>query len=194
MCILVSGRMVTRTDPRYLMLSGLLMLVGSLLLLSNMSLDTDQQTLAWVNFLQGCGSGLLFLPLTLVVFVTLPQQYRNEGATLFALVRSLSGAAGISLIQAATTTHAAISQSHMVEAIRVDNPIVGMRLPDFDPGQLTSVAGIMGEVQRQAAMVAYVQSFRAILALSVASLPLCLLMRRGGIRPKPEDAAAVVSH
>ena len=176
--ILIVGNLVNRVDPRLLIFSGMTMLVASLTLLSTMSLETSQATLGLVNFLQGCGSGLMFLPLTLIVFATLEPRYRNEGSTLFTLVRSLSGAAGISLIQMATIRDTARTQSHMVEAVRPDNPAIALSVPDFDMTNLDSVRMMMGEVGRQAAMVAYVHSFRAILVIALVSTPLCLLMRR----------------
>lgn len=176
--IVFVGRLVTVVDPRYLIFLGMTLLAGSLVVLSSTSLETSQGSMALVTFLQGLGSGLLFLPLTLIVFSTLPQQYRNEGSTLFTLVRSLAGAAGISIIQAATLRDQAQVQSRLVERVRPDNPIVAWRLPDFDLTDMTGMQALMGQIGRQASMVAYVNSFHAILALAIVAAPLPLLMRR----------------
>ena len=119
--IMVVGRLVSVIDARYLIFAGMALLVGSLSLLSSMSLEVSQVRMGFVTFLQGCGSGLLFLPLTMIVFSTLPREHRNEGSTIFTLVRNLSGAAGISLIQAATIRDQAQVQSHLVERVRADN-------------------------------------------------------------------------
>jgi DHA2 family multidrug resistance protein len=175
--ILIVGRLVSKVDPRALIFLGMLMLVASLHILTTLSLDARQDSLAWVAFLQGCGSGFLFLPLTLAVFSTLPEEYRNEGSTLFALVRNVSGAAGISLIQTMTIREVAAVQSRLVEGVRLDNPLVAWHMPDFDPELPASVAQVMTEIIRQAEMVAYVDSFRVILALAVVMTPLCLLLR-----------------
>ncbi|MBU6265898.1 MAG: DHA2 family efflux MFS transporter permease subunit [Sphingomonadales bacterium] len=176
--IMFVGRMVSLVDPRLLMATAMATLVASLTMLSAMSLDTSQFTLAWIGFLQGCGSGLLFLPLTMVVFSTLPGEYRNEASTLFALVRSLSGAAAISLIQSGTIRHTAVTRAHLVERLRPDNPVFHWRVPDFDVASLPGVGALAGAATRQAAMVAYVDAFRTILVMAVLSLPLTLLMRR----------------
>lgn len=190
--IFLVGRLVSHIEPRLLIFAGMVMLAGSLWLLSGLSLDARQSSLALIGFMQGCGSGLVFLPLMLVMFSTLPDELRNEAATLAALVRSLGGAAGISLIQTMAIRNTAEVQSRLVEHVRPDNPVVGWRAPDFDLLEPGSVAAMMSELSRQAAMVAYVDSFSVILALALVSAPLCLLMRtRGGPAPREERPAAL---
>jgi len=185
--IYIVGRLVSEIDNRVLILAGMVMLVASLHILTTMSLDARQDMLALVAFLQGCGSGLLFLPLTLVVFATLAPEHRNQGSTLFALTRSVSGAAGISVIQAMTIRDTAVVQSRLVEQVRPDNPLVDWQMPEFNAMSPASVGQALGEIGRQAAMVAYVDTFRVILALAVVLAPLCLLLRTPR-RAKPELA------
>lgn len=175
--VLVVGHLVARIDARFLIFTGMLMLIASLHILTTLSLDARQDQLAWVAFLQGCGSGLLFLPLTLVVFATLPEEFRNEGSTLFALIRNVAGAGGISVIQAMTVRDTAMVQSRLVESVRPDNPALAWTMPDFDVLDTASVGGMMGQIIRQAEMVAYVDSFRGVMALAVILAPLCLLLR-----------------
>lgn len=175
--ILVAGRLVSKLDARVLIFAGMLMLIASLWMLAGLSLDARQDTLAWIGLLQGMASGLIFLPLTLVVFSTLPQQYRNEGSGIYSLIRNMAGAGGISVIQAMTIRQAATVQSQLVEDVRPDNPVVGWRLPDLDIADPSSLGETMGEIVRQAEMVAYVGSYQAILLLAVVLSPLCLLLR-----------------
>jgi DHA2 family multidrug resistance protein len=189
--ILFVGRLVSRIDGRLLILSGIGMLIWSLHILSGLSLDASQQELMLVGFLQGCGSGLMFLPLNLIVFATLPQDLRNEGSTLFALTRSLGGAVGISMIQAATVRDMSVVQSRLVETVRPDNPLVGWRLPDLDFGDTASLGGFMSEIGRQASMLAYVDSFRVLFALAVAIAPLALLLRMARTRTDPSAAPPI---
>lgn len=175
--ILVAGRLVSKIDARISIAAGMLILIVSLDMLAGLSLDAQQDTLAWIGFLQGCASGLIFLPLTLVVFSTLPQPFRNEGSTLYSLIRNMAGAGGISVIQAMTIRGTASVQSRLVEGIRPDNPVLGWRMPEFDLGDPTTLGGAMADVVRQAEMAAYVGSYQAILLLAVVLSPLCLLLR-----------------
>jgi len=183
--ILIAGRAVAMVGARPLMLAGMLLLIASLIMLSNMSLETGQGPLAVVAFLQGCGSGLLFLPLTLVVFSTLPQHFRNEASTVFAMTRNIGAGAGISVILAMMIRDQSAIQSRLVEWVRPDNPIVAWRLPDFDAMNHESVGGMMSMIMREVAMVAYVDSYRLLLTLAVIITPLCLLMRSAGKAAEP---------
>ena len=175
--VFVVGRLVTRIQPRLLIVFGFGMLLASLWILVNLSLETQQSSLAMVALLQGFGSGFVFLPLTLVVFSTLKPEYRNEGSTIFSLVRSLGGAAGLSVIQTMTIRDTASVQARLVEKVRPDNPVMAWRSPGFDVSDPGSVGHALGEVMRQATMVAYVDTFRVIFILAVLMLPLCLMMR-----------------
>ena len=159
------------------LLMGLALLMSSLWILATMSLDTSQGTMALVGFLQGCGSGFVFLPLTLVAFSTLKPELRNEASALFSLTRNLGAAAGISVIQTITIRDVASVQSRLVEHVRPDNPLMNWRMPSFDPNLTSSISATLGEITRQATMVAYVDSYRMLLLLAVVMAPLCLMLR-----------------
>ena len=55
------------------------------------------------------------------------------------------------------------------------------------------MAALNAEVTRQAAMVAYVDDFRLIMLIALATLPLLLLLRDARRRPLPVAAAATVA-
>ncbi len=57
------------------------------------------QPIAIAGFGQGLGMGMIFVPLSLVTFGTLPMAHRNEATALFSLVRNVGGSIGISLAE-----------------------------------------------------------------------------------------------
>jgi DHA2 family multidrug resistance protein len=185
--IIIVGRLVSRVDARYLIFIGSALIVWSLYLLTTLSLDARQDTMAWIAFLQGCGSGFTFLPLTLAVFSTLKPELHNEGSSIFSLTRNLSGAAGISVLQAMTIRDMSSVQSQLSEHVRPDNPAVTLNMPDFDLADIGTVGSLMHEIGRQATMVAYVDCFRLVFILALVTAPLCLLMRmsRAARAPAP---------
>jgi DHA2 family multidrug resistance protein len=83
-------------------------------------------------------------------------------------------------------------QSRLVETVRPDNPLVGWRLPDLDFSSSASLGGYMGEVMRQASMVAYVDSFRVLFFLAVGIAPLSLMLKM--VRGQPTTAEAPPIH
>ena len=52
------------------------------------------------------------------------------------------------------------------------------------------MAALNAEVTRQAAMVAYIDDFKLIMLIALASLPLLLLLRETHRRPPPPAAIA----
>jgi len=83
-----------------------------------------------------------------------------------------------------------IVHSYLVEGLRPDNPLA--QAPYLAaPYSLSTPGGIAAlnaEVTRQAAMVAYIDDFRLMMLIALATLPVLLLLREG--RRRPLTAAA----
>jgi len=171
------GRLIGRVDPRLLVFFGLLFGAGSMYWMADMTLEMDNRIIMAAGFVQGLATGFVFVPVTTLMFSTLAPRYRNEGAAMGALGRSLGAAMGISVLQTLTIRNTATVQSRLVEGVRPDNPVLGLRTPDFDFALPTDVARMMGQVVRQAMMVAYVDAFWFLFVATIALMPLLLLMR-----------------
>jgi len=182
--VMIAGQLVGKVDARVLMLTGLSGLVGGYWVLSGVNLDTDSTTIALVSFIQGLGSGLIFLPMMLLIFTTLPEKYKNEGATLTALMRNLGGAVGISVIQTLTLRDLATSQVRLGEQVRPDNPVFEWRQGEVDFTAPLEVAAQAGQVGKQALMLAYHHTFEMMFVLSLSMIVVCLLLK-----PKPQTGA-----
>jgi DHA2 family multidrug resistance protein len=85
-----------------------------------------------------------------------------------------------------------IVHSRLVESLRPDNPLA--QAPFLQaPFSLTTPSGIAAlnaEVTRQAAMVSYVNNFKLMMIIALASLPLLLLLRTDRAPPVAAPAAA----
>ena len=111
---------------------------------------------------------------------------RNEGAAMYALTRNLGNAIGISVLQRQMIHYTAQSQSTMVEGVRPDNPVIGYARPDLDFASVEAMSRMAREIARQASMVGYVGVYQLCCVLTLAALPLVLLMRRSRPRAGPE--------
>jgi DHA2 family multidrug resistance protein len=116
----------------------------------------------------------VFVPLTTIAFATLDTKYRNEGAAMFTLTRNIGSAVGISMLQALTIRNGAAVHSRLVEGVRPDNPVMTQ---GFDFDLPSAVAALNAQITRQAAMVSYVDAFWLLFLLTLAVIPLLLLMR-----------------
>lgn len=176
--MLVVGRIAHKFDPRHVIVLGLAVSAVALWMMSGFSLEMDSRLLVVSGFIQGVGGGIMFVPITTVVFATMNPQLRNEGAALNSLIRNLAGAAWISVLQTVTIRNAATVQSRLVEGVRPDNPAMELRLPDFDLGSVQAVAGLDGEIMRQALMVSYIDSFWLMCVACIVVAPLVVFLRR----------------
>ena len=83
-----------------------------------------------------------------------------------------------------------VVHSRLVEGLRPDNPLAQAPFlaAPFSLSTPAGLAALNAEVTRQAAMVAYVDDFKLIMLIALATLPLLLLLREG--RRRPLTAAA----
>ena len=85
--------------------------------------------------------------------------------------------------------------SRLVEGLRPDNPLA--QAPYLAaPFSLTTpggMAALNAEVTRQAAMVAYIDDFKLIMLIALATLPLLLLLRDARRRSPPAATIATAA-
>jgi DHA2 family multidrug resistance protein len=107
-------------------------------------------------------------------------------------MRNLGGSFGISIFEAVLAENTQIVHSRLVEQLRPDNPLA--HTPYLaSPFSLTSPAGVAAlnaEVTRQAGMVSYIDVYRLMMLIVVATIPLLLLVRRTDAPRRRAVAAA----
>ena len=54
----------------------------------------------FTGLLQGFGLGLVFTPLSIVTFSTLPRQILTQGTAIFSLTRNIGSSVGIAIVEA----------------------------------------------------------------------------------------------
>jgi len=83
-----------------------------------------------------------------------------------------------------------VIHSRLVESLRPDNPLAQalyLTAP-FSLSTPSGMAALNAEVTRQAAMIAYIDDFKLIMLIALASIPLLLLLREAR-RLRPPTAA-----
>ena len=176
----ISGMLSRRgVDPRIVVVSGFVLAGLSFWQMSGWSLEVDQWHIVTSGFLQGLGIGLLFIPINTTAFATLSTALRTEGSSLLNLSRSLGASMGIAVTTALLSRNLQSSHSDLASHITASmTALVDFSAIDrFQQLGTTALSVIDAEVNRQAAMIAYVDNFYLMLWLSLAALPLVLLMR-----------------
>jgi MFS transporter, DHA2 family, multidrug resistance protein len=188
LAMVIVGRLVGVLDTRVLLTVGFGLLALSGFLLGSINLTIGMASVVWPTILNGIALGFLFVPLATVSMGTLPPEQIGNGAGVFNLMRNLGGGVGISLV---TTWLARHSQAHQV--------MLSAHLSPYDPAMLRQLQvvrealalrggpvaaaqqawGVLyGALVQQAALLAYVDTFRTLAMLCLACIPLVLLFRR----------------
>ena len=187
--MLLAGRLPADHDPRPVLLSGLAMSAVATGSISTFGPDTGAAAFVLTGLLQGVGLGLIFPPLSAMTFATLAPAYRNEGASLFQLLRNLGSSVAIAVAFMLLAQNRQANQAVLVEQVTPFN--LGLRaLAPGAPWRLDTQSGlavIEAEVHRQAALLAYLQDFQVLTLATVAAIPLLLLFRRPApMRPRAD--------
>lgn len=175
--MVIAGRLIQRTDARWLILIGFLVTAYSLWdMAQRFSLQMDSGSVIWTGFIQGLGLGLIFPPLSTIAFATLAPQLRTEAAGIFNLARNAGSSVGVSIVMALLAANTQVA--HASIAAHITPYLRGAGLPLlWNPHSAVGLAALNLEVTRQAAMVAYVDDFFFMMVVTLAAVPLIALMR-----------------
>lgn len=180
----ISGLLLRKgLDPRAIVISGFLLTAYALWQMAHWSLAVDPWNVVVTGLVQGLGIGLVFIPLNTTAFATLPPRLRTDGSSMLNLSRNVGSSIGISVVAALLASN--IQRIHEELGARI-SPAIG-NLVDFSTIDRFQAAGDLAlrladaEVNRQAAMVAYVNDFWLMMWLTLAVCPFVLLMRRNVI-------------
>src|SRR6202051_4695198 len=101
--MMLVGRFMKYIEARTLIISGLSLMSLSLFFMTGWTDQTSVPTIVVVSIAQGFGLGLVFVPLSTVAFLTLPNHLRTDGTSMLTLMRNVASSIGISIVIAQLT-------------------------------------------------------------------------------------------
>jgi DHA2 family multidrug resistance protein len=183
--MMVAPRLMQMVQPRYLILCGLLLTGGTLYVMTGFSLDVTQRMIIATSVVQGIGLGLLFVPISTVAFATLPNHLRTGATAITTLTRNIGSSIGISMVIANLTSKTTEMHARLTEQVTPFNN--ALQMPDvaanLDVHADTGRALLDLIVTQQAAMLAYLNDFKLLMVLTLAVIPLVLII--GTVRRTP---------
>jgi DHA2 family multidrug resistance protein len=193
--MMAAPRLMRAVQPRYLILCGLLLAGGTLYYMTGFSLDVTQSTIVVTSIVQGIGLGLLFVPISTVAFATLPGHLRTGATAITTLTRNLGSSIGISMVIANLTSKTEEMHARLTEQVTPFND--ALQMPDVaEKLNIHTDAGralLDMIVTQQASMLAYLNDFKLLMILTLAVIPLVLIIgtarRTPGAGARPESAA-----
>lgn len=193
LAMMLVGRLITRVDSRWMIGLGLLLTALSLWEMTLFTTDVTAYDIVHTGVVQGFGLGLVFVPLSTLTFSTLAPRYRNDGTALFSLMRNVGSGIGISLVISYLAQRTQINHAVLTDFITPFSQAL-TQATESGAYDLSSAAGLLAldaDVTRQAAILAYLQDFRLMMFVTLASLPLLLLLRRPPKAADPDLHAAL---
>jgi DHA2 family multidrug resistance protein len=182
----IAGRLVSRMDPRLLLVVANLGIFSSLWLNAHLTSDASMATIVHPLFIRAVGTGFGFVPLTFLAVASLPAAQRPGGTALFNLTRELGASIGTAWMSTmlvretkrsftAITSHVDAFNGAAADQLAQLQHGPGARLIDSTGAAL---AVLQQRIGQQALLRAFNKSFLLLALAFVAASWLIVLMRR----------------
>ena len=167
-----------RWDPRPLFLIGFGTHTIAGLAMIQLDMNAPLPDLTVMMIMQGFGVGCLWVPMTLVTFSNFDPRRSAEGMALFHFVRSIGSSYYISASFIVVFHTQKVTYSDLVQWINPFNE--RLRWADLPAAwsidNVAGLAGLAGEITRQATAIGYINSFNLFLWTSLLAYPLIALI------------------
>jgi DHA2 family multidrug resistance protein len=176
--MMMVGRLMRYIEARTLIVSGLSVTCLSLFYMTGWTDQTGVNEIVVISIVQGFGFGLVFVPLSTVAFLTLPNHLRTDGTSMLTLMRNVASSIGISVVIAQLTegsrrTYAVLSQ-HV-------NPFNhALQMPDvrsmIDLGTDKGRAMADAIVNMQSQIIAFSHDYQMVMVFTLCAIPLTIMI------------------
>jgi DHA2 family multidrug resistance protein len=196
----VGGLLSRGVDARWLIVAGAVVMAAGCFWMSHMNLFISPGQVVWPRVVRSIGVSILFTPLSVAAYASLPPRLRGAATGLFALLRNEGGSVGTSMAETLCVRRAQFHFERLGEWLDPLNPNLSASLS----GLRTTFLGITGDPARadrmawqsvsdlrgqQALSLAYFDCFWACGVLAVALVPLVFLMKRSVLERGTQVAA-----
>jgi len=180
----IVGRVMGKIDIRLIIATGFALTAVSSWQMTGFDLQMDSSAVVWSGIFQGLGTGLVYVPLAAATFATLSPSLRNEGTSFFSLIRNLGSSIGISVVNTLLTRNTQIMHATLGEHVSRYSSVLHAQMGSGSPS-LRTMAGLNATVTEQGSMIAYNNDFKLMMVLSLAAIPLVVLLRKASGSVKP---------
>jgi MFS transporter, DHA2 family, multidrug resistance protein len=182
----IIGRLLTRVDPRPLIVLGGLTLTASVWVNGHLNQLADEHAMLVPVFIRACGLGFIFAPLNVTALSDLPADRRGNAAGLFNLTRELGGSIGTAWMSTmldrnykqhltSLASHVSLFDPATQQELGLMRRVLSGRVYDARGGAI----GVLGLRQTTQALVgAFNHGFLVLAAVFFGAVGLVALLRR----------------
>src|SRR6202521_1987272 len=198
--MMLVGRLMRYIEARTLIISGLSLTCLSLFYMTGWTDQTGVAEIVTLSIVQGFGFGLVFVPLSTVAFLTLPNHLRTDGTSMLTLMRNVASSIGISLVIAQLTEGGRRVYAVLNEHVTPFNH--AMQMPgvrgiiDMSTDAGRAMADVM--IGLQAQIIAFSLDYQMVMIFTLCAIPLAIMIgsTKAALRKQaagPEQPGLVVS-
>jgi DHA2 family multidrug resistance protein len=182
--MLAVGRLLKLFEARSLIFVGMVLTAATLYEMVGFTEMTSGTTIVTVTIIQGLGLGLVFVPLSTAAFTTLPAHLRTDGSAILTLVRNIGSSIGIPVVVATLVNSTSVMHAQLAEHITPFNSALQARDVQaiIDPATDTGRALIDNLLTQQATIIAFSNSFKLLMILSLVSIPFLVIIGSSKIK------------
>jgi len=190
MCMMpVVGFLVSKVDTRVLITFGCTVSALALFVMAGWDTNLDYGHAVRARMLQSFGLAFLFIPINVAAFAYVPKEKTNMGTGIINLARNIGASVGIATVTTMLDRRAQFHQSRLAEHVNTfsaayHNMLNGTQARLIAAGTPTAHAAeqarglIYNTIQRQAAMLAFLDDFKMLGVVFLAVIPALLLMKK----------------
>jgi len=171
---------VSKLDPRVGMAVGFAMLAWTGWYMMGFDMNVTPFDVALTSAVQGLAVGLLWVPLTIATFASIKSRDLAETMSVFHLLRNVGSSIFIALSVTILVRTSNMNYARFTEFISPFNRLLDFpeNLNSFNIGDVSGLAAISIELNRQADMIGFLNAFGAFTLASLLAVPLVLLARK----------------
>ncbi|MEM5438625.1 DHA2 family efflux MFS transporter permease subunit [Paraburkholderia diazotrophica] len=109
----IISKLMPHVQTRFLVMTGFVLLGFALIYSHTLTPDIDYFTLVKMRSSQSLAIGFLFVPITTLAYLTVPQRLNDDASALFTMFRNVAGSIGISLSTAMIRERVQARMAHL---------------------------------------------------------------------------------
>ena len=188
----IVGFLVTRVDPRWMIIFGFSISSLALFTMLNLSLGVSYGYIAMLRVFQAAGLAFLFIPINTLSYNGIPMTKNNDVSGLTNLARNIGGSTGTAFLVTMLARRQQFHQNRLGSWISQSSTLLqnqvdtlgrylvqhGGRAVSMAEGRALAQGSIYGQFLRQVTMLAYLDVIKILGIAMLLLIPLVFLMKR----------------
>jgi DHA2 family multidrug resistance protein len=146
----ISGYLTDKINPKYLIITGIVLLAWSLFAYGYFSLETEKPQIINPLLIRAIGMGLIFTPLSTTALFNVPRYKIAQASGLFNTIRQIGGSFGVALLGSLLTRRTLLHMQTYSQTVDSSSPAYQAIVNNAKNFVMQSVGGSPNEITARA--------------------------------------------